>query len=459
MVVMAGKPSPSGNAGSGYPHVGLTNSTGKDAVFRRLIVLALTALITGGLAGCGDTDAWVEAHAASGWPAQYGDAANSSYAGIAGADALKLEWTRSVKGELAAAVALGPDSHLAVNAQTRAGCSLMVWETNNNARQRWCTRLVQGGGSSSPLFDGFDNLYVGQPGAILSFPPTQWIRWRRPVIGLPTTPRILAPGHLLVVTHLGQVLVFDAHRGTVLGSPLDLVAGVDPNDSQRGLADCRLERPRCPVASAPAFAASAGMVVIGVWLPGYRTPDLVGLKYDADQNPLLSTVWTSDAIEAGVIASPVASADGSTIYVNGRDKELWALNSADGEPKWSVPLEFLAQTPPSVSPDGLIISGGGPGAKLVAIRDGGERAEVMWTREDVTPLTTSSRAGAHVAYVVVRDGENGQALLVFDPADGRTVNSYPLPEATGWPVGVSVGHDRRVVTATSDGQVYGFAPA
>jgi hypothetical protein len=26
-------------------------------------------------------------------------------------------------------------------------------------------------------------------------------------------------------------------------------------------------------------------------------------------------------------------------------------------------------------------------------------------------------------------------------------------------VGVSIGHDRRVVTATSDGQVYAFAPS
>ena len=74
------------------------------------------------------------------------------------------------------------------------------------------------------------------------------------------------------------------------------------------------------------------------------------------------------------------------------------------------------------------------------------------------PLSTSSQAGDDVGYTVARDGEDGQALLVFDPADGHTVNSYPLPEATGWPVGVSVGHDRRVVTATSDGQVYGFAP-
>ena len=50
------------------------------------------------------------------------------------------------------------------------------------------------------------------------------------------------------------------------------------------------------------------------------------------------------------------------------------------------------------------------------------------------------------------------SLLVFDPPSGRTLNNYPLPEATGYPVGVSIGHDRRVVTATSDGQVYSFGP-
>jgi outer membrane protein assembly factor BamB len=154
----------------------------------------------------------------------------------------------------------------------------------------------------------------------------------------------------------------------------------------------------------------------------------------------------------------VLSDDGSTVYVNGRDQHLWALNSADGKPKWSVPLDYLAQTPPSVSPDGLIVAGGGPDAKLIAVHDGGDKGDVKWTRDDVAPLSASSRAGNGVAYTVAKDGENGQALLVFNPADGRTVNSYPLPQATGWPVGVSVGHDGRVVTATSDGQVYGFAP-
>ena len=144
-------------------------------------------------------------------------------------------------------------------------------------------------------------------------------------------------------------------------------------------------------------------------------------------DPLLTREWTSDAVGGGPLASPVLSADGSTIYVNGRDERLWALNSGDGKPKWSVPLDYLAQTPPSVSPDGLIVAGGGPGAKLLAVRDAGDRGEVVWTRDDVTPLSTSSQAGADVAYTVARDGDDGQALLVFDPADGHTSTATRCP--------------------------------
>ena len=95
----------------------------------------------------------------------------------------------------------------------------------------------------------------------------------------------------------------------------------------------------------------------------------------------------------------------------------------------------------------------------MAIKDSGDRAEVTWRRDDISPLSTSSQAGAQVAYTVVADAPDRLSLLVFNPADGgRTLNSYPLPEAVGFPVGVSVGVDRRVVVATSAGQVYGFSP-
>jgi len=277
---------------------------------------------------------------------------------------------------------------------------------------------------------------------------------------MPTTARFLDASRLLVVTHLGQVLVFDSHRGTVVGTPLDLVEGVDPTDPTRGLADCQQSLPGCPVPSAPAFSAASRIAVIGVWQPGAKSSVLTALRYQPGQSALLSHEWTSDAVSAGVLGSPVLSEDGETVYVSGRDRRLWALNTADGEAKWSVPLGFLSQTPPAVAPGGMIIAGGGPDTRLMALKDTGDRAEVVWRREDVTPLSTSSQAGTQVAYAAVADGPQRLALLVFNPADGgRTLNSYPLPEAGGFPVGVSVGLDRRVVVATSGGQVYSFSPA
>lgn len=428
-------------------------------MLRRAIALTSTALLISGLTACGTTDSWVDATAARGWPAQYADAANSSFTSIDGAGELALAWSRSVKGELGAAAALGAERYLAVNGQTAGGCSLMVWENDNSGRQRWCTRMVLGGGFTSPLFDGFDNLYIGQPGLMISYPPTQWVRWRTNVIGMPTTARFLDGGQLLVVTHLGQVLVFDSHRGVVSGSPVDLVGGVDPTDPMRGLADCAQSLPGCPVAAAPAFSAESRIVVIGVWQPGAASATLTALRYQPGQTPLLSRLWTSEAVSAGVLSSPVFSADGATVYVNGRDRQLWALNAEDGSVKWSAPLDFQPQTPPSVAPGGLIIAGGGPDTRLVGLRDAGDRAEAVWRRDDVTPLTTSSQAGDQVAYTVVATAPNELSLLAFNPADGgRTVNSYPLPQAAGYPVGVSVGYDRRVVVATSGGQVFSFSP-
>ncbi len=235
---------------------------------RRGLAVASTTLLAASMAACGTTDSWVDPIAARGWSAQYADARNSSYSSTEGAQALSLSWSRSVKGELGAAAALGGDGYLAVNGQTAGGCSLMVWENGNSGRQRWCTRMVLGGGFTSPLFDGFDNLYIGQPGLMIAYPPTQWVRWRTNVIGMPTTARFLAPGQLMVVTHLGQVLVFDAHRGVVDGTPLDLVEGVNPTDPFRGLTDCAQSLPGCPVASAPAYSEASGIAVLGLWQPG-----------------------------------------------------------------------------------------------------------------------------------------------------------------------------------------------
>ena len=94
---------------------------------RRLAAVLGIAALT--VSSCANTDSWVQAHPATGWAAQYADAANTSYSPVDGAQALAPDWERSVKGELGAQAALGSGSYLAVNAQTADGCSLMVWET------------------------------------------------------------------------------------------------------------------------------------------------------------------------------------------------------------------------------------------------------------------------------------------------------------------------------------------
>src|SRR4051812_23988156 len=108
---------------------------------RRAAAVVLAALLALSASGCGNTDTWVDAHAADGWSAQYADAANSSSAPVDGATALRLDWIRSAKGQIQSQAALGSGDYLALNAQTTGGCSLMVWEVDNRARQRWCSRL------------------------------------------------------------------------------------------------------------------------------------------------------------------------------------------------------------------------------------------------------------------------------------------------------------------------------
>ena len=299
----------------------------------------------------------------------------------------------------------------------------MVWESDNQGRQRWCTRLWQGGGLSSPLFDGFDNLYVGQPGAMLSFPPTQWIRWRKPVIGLPMTPRFLSPGQLLVVTHLGQVLVFDAHRGDVVGTSLDLVAGVDPTDSQRGLADCAAGPTALPGRrGARVLARRRASSWSGCGSPTPRHPSSSACA----TGPVRRRCWrgsgpappSAAAHSPARCCPPTARPSTSTAATNGCGRST----PPTARPKWSVPLDFQPQTPPSVSPDGLIVAGGGPGREAGrASRTTATTATWCGPATTSTPLVdVESRGHERRLHRRRATARTGMSLLVFDPADGHT---------------------------------------
>ncbi len=333
----------------------------------------------------------------------------------------------------------------------------MVWETDNNARQRWCTRLWQGGALSSPLFDDFDNLYVGQPGAIMSYPPTQWIRWRQPVIGMPTTPRLLAPGQLLVLTHLGQVLVFDAHKGTVVGTSLDLVAGVDPTDSDRGLADCATGPPGVPDLGRTRVRRAdrrRGGRAVGTGRGGTRAGrPAVPAGSDPDPEPRMDQRRgrRRSRRQPGVVGR-TGPPPTSTAATGGCGPSTPPTARA----KWSVELGYQPQTPPSVSAGGVIVAGGGPGARLTGISDTGE---IVWTRADVEPLSTSSRAGEDTGYTVVRDGAAARRYWCSTPsrAPPSTATHCRRPPAgrSGCRSATTAGWSPRPATA----RFAGFAPA
>ena len=398
---------------------------------RRLAALVAAALLA--VSGCGNTDSWVDAAPAAGWPAQYADAANSSYTATAGAESLKLTWSRSVKGSLFASVALGgTDTHyLAANAQTAAGCSLMVWEYDNNGRQRWCTRLVLGGGFASPLFDKFDNLYVGQPGTMLSFPHDAVVALAasgdRDAADPPLRrPQSAAGGHASRSGPGGRRAPRRDDR--VGGRPGARCQPHRQPARAHRLPGRRTGLPRR--GRARATPKSTGLIVTGIWQPGAPAATLTALRYRADGGPVLSPEWSTDAVTSGVIGSPVFSADGSTVYVNSRDGKLWALDSKDGKAEMVCATGlFTADTAVCKPTGGLLVSGGGPDAKLVAVRDNGERGDVIWRRDDVTPLCTASLAGDDIGYTVVRSGDNGAGAAGLPYR--RRAHRQHLPPAAG----------------------------
>ncbi|EUA47615.1 pyrrolo-quinoline quinone domain protein [Mycobacteroides abscessus 21] len=158
---------------------------------RVLASIALAALLT--ITGCSGDDSWINIKAAPGWSASYADAHNSSYTATEGARELTLEWSRNTKGQIRSAAAIGIDNFIAVSADTPSGCTLMEWEDNRAARQRWCTRMITGSPWSGPLADGYNNLYVGQPGAVVSFPPPNGFGGVNPSSAPPPHPRSWSP--------------------------------------------------------------------------------------------------------------------------------------------------------------------------------------------------------------------------------------------------------------------------
>lgn len=393
------------------------------------------------------------------WPGAHGDTRNSGTSSVTGSRDLSFHWSRPLGGPVTTAASIAPNGQISLTARTEQGCNLFSYQADSE-RRRWCTRIGDGASVATPLSDAVANIYIGDEGTMSSYTENGQLRWRTPVSGTPLSAQFTPEGHILFVTHLGNIHVLSAQTGrpvlpayqmippmTIDNDPTDLI----PNDA--GLDECFLRTRACPVANSPAIDLESGRFFVTFYRPDGDLTELIAIDYVGGDKPRISPVWASNLIPGGAASSPVLSADGSRVYINDSEGRLWALNTEDGAPQWSYDVGYVAASAPSVSDDGLLIVAGGEQGRLLAIRDGGDSAELAWERNDIRQLGVPAQADGNTGYTVIEDGDT-LALLTFDTGDGTTVTQSTLPGAQGFSTGTSIGPDGEVVVTSYLGELF-----
>ncbi|MFD4366445.1 PQQ-binding-like beta-propeller repeat protein [Rhodococcus sp. NPDC058521] len=427
----------------------------------RSSVLALAAVTTVALSSCASEPEVIDIFSGGGWPGIHADARNSDTSPVTGSRGISNEWSRPIGGTVAAYASIAASGQTFVTARTEKGCNLFSYQLDSG-RKRWCRELGPGAVASTPVVDTVANVYVGDNGAMNSFNEHGQLRWRTPVVGTPISAQFTGDGNLLFITQLGQINVLDTQTGRQVLAPYNLIpppsidssGPANPAPDDWGLEACFLGGPECPVANTPAIDLESGKFYFTYFAPGAPQAELVAMRYSGGDNPQITQEWSSDALPGGSASSPDLSADGSVVYANDNEGKMWAVDAETGDPKWSHDIGFAAAGSPSTSADGLLIPAGGSDGHLLALRDLGDHAEVVWERKDLLQLGVPAQTAGDTGYTAVKEGENGLAMLTFDTQTGETLDQDTLPGAEGFTVGTSIGPGGEVVTPTFIGELF-----
>jgi outer membrane protein assembly factor BamB len=424
---------------------------------RRAAVLTATAALA--LSGCGGDNGGP--YSAGAWPGRHSDARNSNTTVSDGLDDVASSWSRATGGTVGSPATVATNGQITVTSATDAGCNIFSYQMDNG-RKRWCTRLGPGVADISPVADDVANVYVGEAGGLYSFTENGQRRWRIPVSGTPRAVQFAGDGSLVVVTHFGQVNIVDPQTGMLRAPLFDLVpipgvadgTNIPRQDPDHGLAGCFGGSPDCPVATTPAIDQGTGRIFTTVWRTGADHAALVALRYPGGNNPVVTEEWSNVDLPGGATTSPALSADATTVYVHDGEGALWAIDAETGQPRWSHELGYTPATGPAVAEDGLLVlSAGGPSGALTALRDTGDGVEAVWERDDVRQAGVPALTANGRGYTITQS-DDGLTALVFDVADGQSLDEEPLPEATGFSVGTAVGPDGQLVATTVQGEIY-----
>ncbi|WP_433759695.1 PQQ-binding-like beta-propeller repeat protein [Nocardia sp. CA-135398] len=435
----------------------LANPARRLTLSRLGAAAAIGALV---LTGCGTDVDDITVGSGKGWTTAHHDGRNSGVSPVTGSRKLSLSWSRPVGGPIEEPLTVGPDGQMFLTTSAPNNCAILSLQMRTG-RKRFCNALGPNAISAPSVVDSGTNVYVGDDSGVSAFNSIGQPRWRTPVAGVPVSAQFTGDGNILTVTQSGQLDVLSRQTGERVVSTAQLLGDPDFLEypdltrpaSGQGLDDCATGGPQCPVANISPIEVSSGRFFVTLWKPGKPIAALVALRY-ADNK--IQQEWSADLLTDGSATSPTLSADGRTVYVGDNSKRLIAIDAADGRTKWVQPLDWAPRGGISVSRDGLIIPAGDDG-HLLALRDNGDTAEIVWERKDLTLRGTPVQTAGDTGYTAAAIGD-GINLITFDTKSGATVDSDVLPDAKGTTTGTSIGPKGEVVLATRIGEVFTFKP-
>ncbi|WP_141580107.1 PQQ-binding-like beta-propeller repeat protein [Actinomadura sp. WMMA1423] len=390
----------------------------------------------------------------AGWSTAHADAGNTDYSPVAGARNLTSAWQRSFSGSIYLGATNDASGRVYVTTNG-TGCHLHALDIATG-KTVWCSGEVDRQAvSSSALIDKDGHLYLADGEAMRSFDAAGKVRWKTPIVGTPLSAQFTPAGNLLFITHIGRIYVLDRDTGEPVLPPVELIPGATPGtDDPRA---CMRGTEECPASNTPAVDLATGRVFFTFWDKGAPAADIRAMQLTEGDSPSIRPLWRNESLPGGSATSPDLSADGSRLYVGDNEGGIHALDAATGETIWSHDTGYAAGGSSSLSPSGLIMPAGGGDGGLMAIRDIGDRAERVWTKESLVNRGIPVQAAGGVAYAAV-SATLGNDLVVVDTATGAELDRERLPGATLFSVGTTVAPDGTVLVPTITGELFAFRP-
>jgi len=417
---------------------------------RRAVIGASVLLIVGLAVSCSVYE--------PGWSTIHADARNADYSPVPGVDDLELAWTQQFSGTINVGATQDRSGRVYVTS-TEAGCNLAALDPATGARV-WCSGadLDRFAVISSALIDSSGRLFLADGSAMHAFDRDGNQLWETPIVGVPLSAQFTPNGRVLFITHIGRIYVLRRETGAPVLPTVELVPGATWTPSQ-GVLACAQGTQACPSANTLAMDTVTGQFIFTFWAPGAPQAGVRSMRVTESPVPAVTAMWENTALPGGSASSPTVSADGRRVYVNDNVGSVHALDTSNGDGLWSFPIGYASGGSPSLTPEGTIMPAGGGSAPLLAIRDEGDHASLVWTRTDLVNRGIPTQVAGNRSYATVSTGSSTTALIVVDTTNGQELDRTVLPGTTYFSVGTTVSNGGMVYVPTLNGTLFAFRPA